>query len=230
MAVGDKEKIVIVGDGETAEVAFEYFNSDSKYEVAGFSVEKNYLKNKTLKGLPIVPFEKIEHFFNPKKYKLFVAISYTNFNRLRTRLLNIAKTKGYPICSFISSKAFIGEDASVGENCFILENVAIQRKVKIGDNVTVWSGSSIGHRSIIGNNCFIASQVAISGSVEVGENCFFGCNSCTVGGVKIGKDCIVGAGAVIINDAVESKVYVGNPAKPVPNKNVTSFISGKEKI
>ncbi len=227
---GNREKLVIIGDGETAELAYDYFTSNSTYEVAGFSAERAFLKNTALFGLPVVPIEEIEHAFDPKSHRAFVAISYTQLNRLRSRLFSLIKAKGYRLCSYISPNAYIGSNVGIGENCFILENVTIQRGAKIGNNVTVWSGSTIGHRSVIGDNCFVASHVAVSGFCEVGENCFLGVNSCMADEVKIGRDCLVGAGAVVIKDTVEGKVYVGNPAKPLYNKSIESFISGAEKI
>ncbi|MGD0405364.1 MAG: acetyltransferase [Candidatus Bathyarchaeia archaeon] len=220
----------MVGDGETAEIAYEYFTSDSNYEIVAFSAEKSFIKKQALFGLPVIPFEEIEQFFDPKDHKAFVAISFTQLNRLRTRLFNIAKNKGYTLCSYLSPKAFIGKNVEIGENCFIFENVTVQRSVKIGNNVTIWSGSFIGHRSVIGDNCFIASHVVISGFCDVGENCFFGVNSCITDAKKIAKDCIIGAGAVVVKDATKGMVYVGNPAKPLPGKNVDSFIKGKEMI
>ncbi len=183
-----------------------------------------------LYGLPIIPFEEIERFFDPKEYKAFVAISFTQLNRLRTRLFNITKAKGYTLCSYISPKAFIGKNVEIGENCFIFENVTVQRNVNIGNNVTIWSGSFIGHHSLIGDNCFVAAHVAVSGFCDVGENCFFGVNSCITGAKKIAQDCIIGAGAVVIKDTTKAMVYVGNPAKPLPNKNVEAFIKGEKMI
>jgi len=46
-----KEKIVIVGDSAFAQIAYAYFTHDSMYEVAGFSVDKAFLKKKELFGL-----------------------------------------------------------------------------------------------------------------------------------------------------------------------------------
>ena len=227
---GDKEKLVIIGDGETAELAYEYFTHDSTFEVVAFSAEKKYLKKDTLFGLPVIPFEDIENLYNPTKYKMFIAVSFTELNRVRTKLYKQAKSKGYTLASYVSSKAFVWRNVEIGENCFILENVTVQRGAKIGNNVTVWSGSLIGHRTVIGENCFVASHVAISGFCEVGENCFLGVNSCTVGGLKIGANCVIGAGAVVVKDASGGKVYVGNPAKPLPNKSTEPFVSGEETI
>ncbi len=228
--VGDKEKVVIFGDGETAEIAYSYLSADSNYQVVGFSAEKQYIRHQTLFGLPVVPFEEVERFFDPKSHKALVAVSYTQMNRLRTKLYTQAKAKGYTFCSYISSKAFIEKTAQIGENCFIFEYVTIQYGAKIGNNTTIWSGTSIAHHSLIGENCFLASQVAVSGFCEIGENCFLGVNSCTVGGLKIARDCIIGAGAVVLKDTEAGKVYVGNPAKQLPNKTIDSFVSGREII
>jgi ssRNA-specific RNase YbeY (16S rRNA maturation enzyme) len=39
----EPRRLVIVGDSEFAEIAYEYFTYDSPYEVVAFSVEKEYL-------------------------------------------------------------------------------------------------------------------------------------------------------------------------------------------
>jgi sugar O-acyltransferase (sialic acid O-acetyltransferase NeuD family) len=221
---------VIIGDGETAALAHDYFAEESNYEVVGFCVEKAFLKNKALFGLPVVAFEDIKQHFDPQNCRAFVAVSYTQLNRLRSKLYTLAKTKGYTLPSYISPHACIARNVEIGDNCFILENVTIQRGAKIGNNVTLWSGSSIGHRSVVGDNCFFASQVAVSGFCEVGEYSFLGVNSCLRDKVRVGIDCVVGAGAVLIGDAAGGQVYVGNPAKPLPGKTVEKYISGEKTI
>ena len=213
-----KQKLVIAGEGETAEMAYEYFTYDSNYEVVAFCAEKAFINKNSLFGLPIVAFEDVEKSYSPKTHKMFVAVSFTNLNRVRTRLYKQAKYKGYSLASYISSKAFVWHNVEIGENCFILEDCVLQSHAKIGNNVTLWSGSHICHRTMIHDNCFVASNVAISGFCEIGENCFLGVNSCCAGNVKVAKDNIVGAGAVVIKDTLEGLVYVGNPAKPLLNK------------
>jgi sugar O-acyltransferase (sialic acid O-acetyltransferase NeuD family) len=227
---GPKQKLVIIGTGETAELAYDYFTKDTDYEVVGFSAEKAYINEETLFGLPVVPFEHIEDHFHPHEHTAFVAVSYTQLNRLRSRLFNETKKKGYQICTYISPKANVGSNVEVGENCFILENVTLQRGVKIGDCVTIWTSSTVGHRSKIGDNCFLAMHVAVSGFCEVGAYCFLGVNSCISDSLKVGTDCVIGAGAVLISDASEGRIYVGTPAKPLPNRTTSAIIEGKEKI
>ena len=217
------EKIIIVGAGETAEIAYEYFTYDSPYEVVAFSVEKEFLNRQELFGLPVVPFEELENLYDPVEYEVFVAISYTQLNRVRTRLYKEAKRKGFSVVSYVSSKAFVWRNVEIGENCFIFENNVLQYGVKVGNNVIFWSGNHVGHQSVIKDNCFISSHVVISGFCEVGENCFFGVNSCLGDNLKIAKDCIIGAGAVVLRDTEEAKVYVGNPAKPLGKSSFATF-------
>jgi sugar O-acyltransferase (sialic acid O-acetyltransferase NeuD family) len=209
------EKIVIVGDGETAELAYEYFTHDSPHEVVAFAVEGAYRKKEEMFGLPVVAFEEVERLYPPAEYRAFVAVSYTKLNRVRARLFRAAKAKGYTCLSYVSSRAFVWHNVEVGENCFIFENNVVQYAVRIGDNVVLWSGNHIGHQSVIRDNVFISSHVVVSGYCEVGENCFLGVNSSVANNVRIGRDCLVGMGAVVHKDTEERKVYVGHPAKPI---------------
>jgi sugar O-acyltransferase (sialic acid O-acetyltransferase NeuD family) len=208
-------KIVIVGEGETAELAYEYFTHDSQLDVVAFAVEREYAKKSSLFELPVVHFEEVEKVYDPAEHSAFVAISYTQLNRVRARLYVETKRKGYPIVSYVSSRAFVWRNVEIGENCFILENNVVQYAVKIGNNVVLWSGNHIGHQTVIRDNVFISSHVVVSGYCEVGENSFLGVNSSVANNVKIAKDNLIGMGAVINKDTEERKVYVGNPAKPI---------------
>lgn len=218
-----EEKVVIIGAGEFAEIAYEYFTYDSPYEVAAFSVEKEFIEKKELSGLPVVAFEELEKLYDPLKHKIFVAVTYTQLNRVRTRLYKEAKKKGFSAASYVSSNAFVWRNVKIGENCFIFENNVIQHRVKIGNNVILWSGNHIGHQSVIKDNCYISSHVVISGYCEIGENCFLGVNSCFNDKVKVAKDCVIGSGTVVIKNTEEGKVYVGNPAKPLEKSSFAAF-------
>jgi len=209
-----KQELLIVGDGEFAEIACEYFTHDSPYEVVAFAVEKDFRRRGTLFDRPVVDFEDVESLYSPDHHFVFVAVTYTQLNRVRARLLRAAKQKGYRPISYVSSRAFVWRNVVVGENCFIFENNVVQYHAQLGDNVILWSGNHIGHRSIIGANCFVSSHVVISGYCEVGDNCFLGVNSSIGDHVKIAKDCIIGAGAVIVKDTEEGKVYKGDREGP----------------
>lgn len=201
------KKLVIVGAGETAEIAYEYFMYDSEYEVVAFSVESQYLEKEKLFDLPVVPFEDVENYYPPNFHEVFVAVSYTQLNRVRTRLYHLVKQKGFKVASYISSKAFIWRNVEIGENCFIFENNVIQYQVKIGNNVVIWSGNHIGHHSVVGDNCFISSHVVISGFCEIGENSFLGVNATLANNLKIGKDNWIGPNTAIMKSTGDGDLY-----------------------
>ena len=219
----NNKNLIIVGDGETAQIAYEYFSHDSDYKVIGFSVEKAFLKKDTLYDLPVTPFEELKRRYTPQQHSVFIAISYTQLNRIRARLYHAVKRMGFPLASYISTNAFVWHNVKIGENCFILENNVIQHGVKISNNVILWSGNHIGHQSIIGENTYIASHVVISGFCQIGESCFLGVNCCLNDNIKIAKDCIIGSGAVVVRDTEPGKVYTGNPAKPREASSYQTF-------
>jgi sugar O-acyltransferase (sialic acid O-acetyltransferase NeuD family) len=212
-------KLIIAGDTAFAEIAYEYFTRDSEYEVVAFCVERDYLTKNTLFGLPIVAFESLENAYDPRDYDVYVAMVYTQLNRLRTRLSTQAKEKGYRLATYISSRAFVWPNATIGEHCFIFEDNTVQPFVKVGNNVVMWSGNHIGHHSVIEDNCFISSHVVISGFVTVGENCFLGVNSTIVNNVEIGKDCWIGPNVTIVKPTPEGAFY--KPTTSEPGKRTT---------
>ena len=208
---------MIVGDSAIGEVAYEYFTYDSEYEVVAFSVESAYLKNENKFGLPVVAFESVEKRFAPEEHAIFVAVGFAKMNRVRARLFREAKAKGYLLASYISSKAFVWHNVTIGENAFILENNVLQPFSTIGDDVVLWSGNHIGHHVKIGSHVFISSQVVLSGFVEIGDHCFVGVNAAVSQGVKIERDCLVGAGANIQRNTDARAIYAveGTKKRPV---------------
>lgn len=218
-----KRKLVIIGAGEFAEIAYEYFTYDSPYEVVAFAVEQEYLKKTTLFDLPVVPFESMEKTYDPADHSVFIAVTYTQLNRVRTRLYEAAKRKGYAAVSYVSSKAFVWRNVSIGENCFVFEHNVLQYSSRIGNNVVLWSGNHIGHRAIVHANVFISSHVVVSGYCEIGESCFIGVNATIADFVKVGRDCIIGAGAVVLKNTEPEKVYRGNPAVAAAVSSLRAF-------
>jgi sugar O-acyltransferase (sialic acid O-acetyltransferase NeuD family) len=203
------QKLVIVGDSAFAEIAYEYFTHDSEYEVVGFAVEREYIKKDALFGLPIVAFESVEERFPPDAHRFYAALVYTQKNRLRMRLYQEAKAKGYKPASYVSPHAFVWRNVRLGEHLFIFENNVVQPFVTVGSNVVLWSGNHIGHHSTIKDHCFVSSHVVVSGFCNVGESCFMGVNSTVANNVNIGDRCVVGAGATILADVPDETVAVG---------------------
>lgn len=216
--------LVLVGAGEFAQIACEYFEHDSDYDVRAFCVERDYLDQPQLAGRPVLAFETLEAHYPPTDVELFVAVPASQLNRLRTRLYLEAKRRGYRLASYVSSRAFVWRNAELGENCFVFEGNVIQPFVRIGNNCILWSGNHVGHRTVVQDNVFIASHAVISGYCEIGAGSFIGVNATFNDHVKVAPDNVIGAGALVTRDTEPGRVYVGSPARALPNRS--SFDAG----
>jgi sugar O-acyltransferase (sialic acid O-acetyltransferase NeuD family) len=206
-------QLIIFGAGDIARLAHYYFTRDSEHEVVAFTVDQKYREADTFLDLPLVSFEEIASRYPPGEYKMFVALSYARMNKLREEKYRAAKEKSYELVSYVSSRCSFLTDHPIGDNCFILEDNTIQPFVKIGNNVTLWSGNHIGHDAVIHDHCFLASHIVVSGYVEIGNNCFIGVNATLRNSITIAPETLIGAGAVIMKDTVEQGVYLPERAK-----------------
>lgn len=211
--------LVLVGAGEFAQIACEYFEHDSDREVVAFSVERDYLVQPQLAGRPVVAWETLPTHYPPAEVDVFVAIPSSQLNRLRTRLYREAGRRGYRLASYVSSRAFVWRNAELGEHCFVFEGNVIQPFVRIGNNCILWSGNHVGHRTIVRDNVFIASHAVISGYCEIGENSFVGVNATFNDRVKVAPDNVIGSGTLVTGDTEPGRVYVGSPARALPGRS-----------
>ncbi len=211
-----KKKLVLVGDSVFAQVAFEFFQEDSDYEVVAFTVERRFLGRPDIQGIPVVAFENIETIYPPCDHSAFVAIVFTQFNRLRTRLYRECKAKGYAMASYLSSAALVRPKSRIGEHCFICEQTVIQPFTEVGNNVVIWSGNQICHRCRIGENSFILPNCIVSDGVKIGQNCIIGANVTFGSDRAIGDDCFIGAATMIEQDVADGSVIERVPTDTAP--------------
>jgi len=211
--------LVLIGAGEFAQIACEYFEHDSDREVLAFSVEREFLAQPTLAGRPVVPYEALEQHYPAADVDVYVAIPSSQLNRLRTRFYLDMKRRGYRLASYVSTRAFVWRNAEIGENCFIFEGNVVQPFVSIGNNCILWSGNHVGHRTVVRDHVFIASHAVISGYCEIGESSFVGVNSTFNDHVKVAPDNVIGSGALVTQDTEPGRIYVGAPARALPGKS-----------
>ena len=144
-------------------------------------------------------------------------------NKLRETKYNEAKSKGYTLVSYVSSKCTYLSQFNCGDNCFIFEDNTIQPFVKIGNNVTLWSGNHIGHHSVLQSHNFISSHVVISGHCTIASNCFIGVNATIGHQVTVATETLVGAGSIITKNTEPFAVYV--PAKSVKLEKTSNMFN-----
>lgn len=218
------KEVVIIGAGEFARIAYEYFTYDSDYTVLAFSVHAAYRDAASLCGVPIIDYETLDTHFPPGSVDLFVGIPASDMNRTRTRFYLELKARGHAFARYVSSHAFVWRNAAIGENSFIFENNVIQPFVSVGSNCILWSGNHIGHRTVIHDHCFLSSHVVVSGYCEIGAGAFLGVNATLNDHIRVGEHALIGSGSLLVKDAQPQTIYVGSPARPVSGKS--SFDAG----
>jgi sugar O-acyltransferase (sialic acid O-acetyltransferase NeuD family) len=212
-------RLVIFGAGDIARLAHYYFTRDTGHEVIAFTVDQAFRREDSFLGLPLVDFETVSSRYEPSNHEMFIAVSYAKMNKVRAEKYYRAKDLGYRLVSYVSTRCSFLTDNAVGDNCFILEDNTIQPFVKIGNNVTLWSGNHIGHDSIIEDHCFLASHIVVSGHVHIHPYCFIGVNATLRNSITVSRESLIGAGSVIMKDTVEKGVYISNHTRPSGKKS-----------
>jgi len=204
--------VIIFGIQDFAELAHYYLENDSEHKVVAFCVNEEYLpESKTFKGIPVVAFENVETIYPASDYAFFAPMAPQQMNRLREKVYNNIKNKGYVLISYISSKATVFGNP-IGDNCFILEDNTIQPFTTIGNNVILWSGNHIGHHSVIKNHIMFTSHVVLSGHCVIENYCTLGVNATVRDGITIAEGTFVAMAASIIKNTEPWGLYKGNPA------------------
>lgn len=205
--------VVIFGNGEIAEVAEYYFRNDQNRPVACFVVDDEYANDSVFCNKPLVPWSELAQIAPTGGHEVFVAVGYSQVNRVRERIFQIVERAGYSLTSLVSSKAVIPDGFTMGKNCMVLEHNTVQPFTTIGHNTFLWSGNHIGHHVAIGSNVFISSHCVISGGVSVGDNTFFGVNASVGDHVRIGSHVVVGAGATVLENLQDGSVVIANRSR-----------------
>ncbi len=218
--------LIIFGVGELAQLACFYFTHDSLRQVAAFTVDGAHLQQDQCMGLPVLPFEEVHVHYAPQAYDMFVAIGYARLNQARAEKCFEAKSRGYRLATYISSRSVTWGDLIIGENCFIMEGNIIQPFVRIGNNVVIWCGSLVSHHVEIDDNCFIGAHAVVSGHVKIGAHSFVGVNATLRDKITLGERTLVGAGALIIASTKENTAHLAaaSPEASVPSQRLQSLL------
>lgn len=126
----------------------------------------------------------------------------------RARLYFLARVVNH-FARFMTS-IDIHPGATIGKNFFIDHGfVVIGETAEIGDNVTMYQGSTLG-----GTNP--TNGVAGKRHPTLGDGVIVSLGAAILGPLQIGAGARIGANAVVTKDVAEGATVVGIPAKPVP--------------
>lgn len=122
----------------------------------------------------------------------------------------------------ISSGAVIGDDCSFGQNCFVASDVRIGDRVKVQNNVSLYTGTEVEDDVFLGPSCVLTNVVNPRSHVSrrheyartvLRRGATIGANATIVCGTEVGRFGFVGAGAVVTRDVAAFSQVLGAPAR-----------------
>ena len=123
--------------------------------------------------------------------------------------------------SEIGDNVLIGTNSVLDGNCKIGNNVSVQTDAYITAYTTIEDEVFIGPRVVTVNDKYMTSGAKLIGP-KIKRGARIGANATILPGVVIGEGAIVGSGAVVTKNVPAHTTVVGNPAKILQRKQVTS--------
>ena len=208
------KKIVLAGNAITAEILFAYLRSDARYEVAGLTVDDEFVAQGGIDGYRTVGLSSVRNEFSPDTHHVIMAVGYNDLNRTRETMFGHLKAMGYGIETYIHPDARVYTDQPIGEGSVVLPGAVVEPHARVGANTMVWCNASLAHHSSVDNHCWVATGAVVSGQAMVMHNCFLGVSCTVVNAVTVGEFNIVGASALITRDTKPNSVHLARSAEP----------------
>lgn len=202
------EVIILFGCGKTAEVYAGLIEAEGLFEVAGFTVDREYMPGSRFLGRPVVPFDAVETHFPPESYGMAIAAGYHDANRLREARFAAARAKGYTLPPIVSRRAWLPADAAPGPGAFIMDRVSVQPGACVAENAALWSGVVVGHHAHIGPHAWLAANATIGSSTTVGARCLLGLGATVGHEMAVGEGAFLGAGTVLTKSTGANAVHI----------------------
>lgn len=227
----EKEKLIIVGTGQLSNDVRFFVERYQLFDIVGYTINEEYIKDDTYKGLPVYPMERLEEYVDKDDVKFYISISWFHYlNRARESAFLFLKEKGFKAANLISPHATVLTD-DIGEGNWICDFAYLDFSTTVGCNNVFRNYAYLGHYARVGDHSFLGAKSLIGGNSKIGNRCFIGIAATVFNDVKIGNKCIVGGAAVakyhlpdfsickIANDSIFIKQYneetIDNKLMPV---------------
>lgn len=206
------KKTIIYGNGEYARHIHQNIVDAGGLDIVAFTADRQFIRERTLRGLPVVDFEDVERTYPPDGFSMLVVIAFWKM-RNREIMFAKAKAKGYRLENFIGSGAIVSGEVVMGENNIINEGALIGPFGQLGDNNMIRANTYVGHNVKIHSHCYIAPGCTIGGGCEIKSLSFIGIGATVIDGITVEKETLIGAGSLVLQNTEPWSRYFGSPAK-----------------
>lgn len=213
------KNIVIVGTGMLSEMLFFYLTTLNKRNIVAFTLDEEYMVDKTFLGLPVVPSNRLKNEYPKNENNLILGIGYSKMNDIRKKFFYQFKQDGYEFETFIHPTAIIASNVKIGEGNIILEDSLVQPFSKIGDCNIIFYKVTVAHHSEIGNFNTLTGHVSITGCINIGDNTFIGNSAIVTNKISVADYTLIGAGACVKKETKPYDVIVPQYSITLEHKN-----------
>lgn len=190
------EKLLLVGAHEVAKEVRCFVEKYNLFEVVGFTVNRQYIKEETIDGLPVIPLEDLDNYVDRETTKVFMAISWgQKLNQIRKDIFICLKEKGYVFANLIAPQAVILTD-KIGEGNWFHEFCYIGHEAAVEDNNDFRPFSTIGHYTKVGSHNHF-SKCTVGGIAHIGDCNFVGMQAIIYNRITVGNKNFIGAGTIV---------------------------------
>ena len=208
-------ELVIFGAGDLARWVRALFDQDSAHTPVAFTVHAEYMRERELEGLPVVPFEDLQSSHPPDRFELFAASGYRQTNALRAEVCEQARAAGYRLPNLVAAGANVY--GNLGDNVALGPGAVVMPFATVGSGSIVCVSTTVSHDAVVGDYCYLATDCVLMGRSRVGDRCFIGGGARIRNGVSVGDRSVIGAGALIMKDTAPDSVHSvpGTPPREI---------------
>lgn len=204
--------LIIIGAGNVGGfLAFNQHLFAEQFNIIGFLDDDAAKHGKAFYDLKVLG--NTEHLFTLDK-NTAVAIGI-GFPKAKRKVFEKIKNNGNDFPSFISSKAWVSNNVSVGKGVILYPGVSINYQTIISDFVIMNMNCAVGHDCTIGKFCALAPGVNLGGFTVLEEAVDMGIGSATKQNILVGKDAVVGGQAMLVKNVEAGTKVAGVPARVI---------------
>ncbi len=191
------EKIVILGMGGHAESLVDILERQREYEIAGYVVNDQTLKNAGC-SYPILGNDgDLERIYQSGITNAAVGIGYLGKSDIRERLWTTLKRIGFRLPIICDPSAILSKSARIGEGSFIGKGAILNVNASVGKMCIINTGAIVEHDCQVGDFSHISVGTVLCGEVTVGRSVLVGANTTVIQCKSIGDGSTIGAGTTV---------------------------------
>ena len=210
----DGPGVVILGAGYHAKLAIEYLRMNGQRILA--VLDDDPAKHGTrVKEVPVAGPMSLLPDIGRRGDVTGVTLGFGNV-RLRKKRIEAyewVRGLGLELVSIVHSTAFVSPSAVLAQGLFVGPLALVNVDTRVGENVAIYSGSTIDHDNVISDHVFIGPGVHTAGRVQLDAGAYVGPGAIVGSECRIGAGAIVGAGAVVLEDVPAGWMAAGVPAR-----------------